>query len=85
MVQNAALLVQMYEDALSPRLFQTLVVNGENSNNIETYMANASEVNRAFQRTSGVMKNAFQKTGKKGKEIFLHSQLLALIVNLLSK
>ncbi len=44
MVQNAALLVQMYEDALSPRLFQTLVVNGKNSDNIETYMANASEV-----------------------------------------
>src|SRR6266540_1423257 len=65
MVQNAALLVQMYEDALSPRLFQTLVVNGKNSDNIETYMANASEVDRAFRRTSGVMKNAFQKTGKK--------------------
>ena len=68
MVQNAALLIQMYEDALSPRLFQTLVVNGKNSDNIETYMANASEVNRAFRRTSGVMKNAFQKTGKKGKK-----------------
>src|SRR6266508_1873282 len=68
MVQNAALLVQMYEDALSPRLFQILVVNGKNSDNIETYMANASEVNRAFRRTSGVMKNAFQKTGKKGKK-----------------
>src|SRR6266540_689708 len=67
-VQNAALLVQMYEDALSPRLFQTLVVNGKNSDNIETYMANASEVDRAFRRTSGVMKNAFQKTGKKGKK-----------------
>src|SRR6266496_530924 len=68
MIQNAALLVQMYEDALSPRLFQTLVVNGKNSDNIETYMANASEVDRAFRRTSGVMKNAFQKTGKKGKK-----------------
>src|SRR6266498_161821 len=68
MVQNAALLIQMYEDALSPRLFQTLVVNGKNSDNIETYMANASEVDRAFRRTSGVMKNAFQKTGKKGKK-----------------
>src|SRR6266498_2201789 len=68
MVQNAALLVQMYEDALSPRLFQTLVVNGKNYDNIETYMANASEVDRAFRRTSGVMKNAFQKTGKKGKK-----------------
>ena len=68
MVQNAALLVQMYEDALSPRLFQTLVVNGKNSDNIETYMANASEVDQAFRRTSGVMKNAFQKTGKKGKK-----------------
>ncbi len=44
MVQNAALLVQMYKDAISPRLFQTLVVNGKNSNNIEMYMANASEV-----------------------------------------
>src|SRR6266511_619470 len=30
MVQNATLLVQMYEDAISPRLFQTLVVNGKN-------------------------------------------------------
>src|SRR6266498_3355173 len=68
MVQNAALLIQMYEDALSPRLFQTLVVNGKNSDNIETYMANASEVDQAFRRTSGVMKNAFQKTGKKGKK-----------------
>ncbi len=48
MVQNAALLVQMYEDAISPRLFQILVVNGKNSDNIETYMANASEVDRAF-------------------------------------
>src|SRR6266511_3143311 len=44
MVQNATLLVQMYEDALSPRLFQTLMVNGKNSDNIETYMANTSEV-----------------------------------------
>ncbi len=44
MVQNAALLVQMYEDAISLRLFQTLVVNGKNSDNIETYMANTSEV-----------------------------------------
>src|SRR6266545_7268745 len=70
MVQNAALLVQMYEDALSLRLFQTLVVNGKNSDNIETYMANASEVDRAFRRTSGVMKNAFQKTGKKGKKSY---------------
>src|SRR6266545_3203854 len=68
MIQNAALLVQMYEDALSLRLFQTLVVNGKNSDNIETYMANTSEVDRAFRRTSGVMKNAFQKTGKKGKK-----------------
>ncbi len=68
MVQNAALLIQMYEDAISPRLFQTLVVNGKNSDNIETYMTNTSEVDQAFQRTSGVMKNAFQKTGKKGKK-----------------
>ena len=44
MVQNATLLVQIYEDAISPRLFQTLVVNGKNSDNIETYMVNASEV-----------------------------------------
>ena len=44
MTQNAALLIQMYEDAISPRLFQTLVVNGKNSDNIEMYMANASEV-----------------------------------------
>src|SRR6266545_2466562 len=58
----------MYEDAISLRLFQTLVVNGKNSDNIETYMANASEVDRAFRQTSGVMKNAFQKTGKKGKK-----------------
>jgi len=68
MVQNATLLVQMYEDALSLRLFQTLVVNGKNSDNIKMYMANASEVDQAFRRTSGVMKNAFQKTGKKGKK-----------------
>ncbi len=44
MVQNAALLIQMYEDALSPRHFQILVVNGKNSDNIEMYMANTSEV-----------------------------------------
>ena len=68
MVQNAALLVQMYEDAISPRLFQTLVVNGKDLDNIKTYMANTSEVDRAFRRTSGDMKNAFQKTGKKGKK-----------------
>ncbi len=48
MIQNAALLVQMYEDTISLRLFQTLVINGKNSDNIETYMANASEVNQAF-------------------------------------
>ena len=68
MIQNAALLIQMYEDAISPRLFQTLVVNGKNLDNIETYMVNASEVDRAFRQTSGVMKNTFQKTGKKGKK-----------------
>ncbi len=44
MIQNAALLIQMYEDAISLRLFQTQVVNGKNSDNVETYMANASEV-----------------------------------------
>src|SRR6266545_2132016 len=44
MAQNAALLIQMYEDAISPRLFQTLVVNGKNSDNIKMYMSNASEV-----------------------------------------
>jgi len=48
MTQNAALLVQMYENVISPRLFQTLVVNRKNLDNIETYMANASEVDRAF-------------------------------------
>src|SRR6266545_6934555 len=68
MVQNTALLVQMYEDAISPRLFQILVVNEKNSDNIEMYMANASEVDRAFRQSSGVMKNSFQKTGKKGKK-----------------
>jgi len=68
MVQNAVLLVQMYEDAISLRLFQTLVVNGKNSDNIEMYMANTSEVDWAFRQTSGVMKNTFQKTGKKGKK-----------------
>jgi len=47
-VQNAALLVLMYEDAINLRLFQTLVVNGKNSDNIETYIANASEVDQAF-------------------------------------
>ncbi len=66
--QNAALLVQMYEDAINPRLFQTLVVNGKSSDNVETYMTNASTVDQAFRRTSGVMKNAFQKTGKKGRK-----------------
>ena len=44
MVQNATLLIQMCEDAISLRLFQTLVVNGKNSDNIEMYMANTSEV-----------------------------------------
>ncbi len=68
MIQNATLLVQMYEDTISPRLFQTSVVNGKNLDNVETYMMNTSEVDRAFRRTSGVMKNAFQKTGKKGKK-----------------
>ena len=48
MVQNAALLIQMYEDTINPKLFQTLVVNGKNLDNVETYMANASEVDRAF-------------------------------------
>ena len=65
MVQNAALLIQMYEDAINLKLFQTLVVNGKNSDNVETYMVNTSEVDWAFRRTSGVMKNAFQKKGKK--------------------
>src|SRR6266545_5964105 len=68
MVQNAALLIQMYEDVINLKLFQTLVVNRKNSDNIETYMMNASEVDQAFRRTSRVMKNTFQKTGKKGKK-----------------
>ncbi len=49
MIQNAALLIQMYEDAISPRLFQTLVVNGKNLDNVKTYIMNASIVDRAFQ------------------------------------
>ena len=49
MIQNAALLIEMYEDAISPRLFQNLLVNGKNLDNIKTYMANALEVDWAFQ------------------------------------
>lgn len=44
---NVELLIQMYERAINPALFLTLVVNGKSStNSLDTYMKNASEVDR---------------------------------------
>jgi len=65
-VTNAALLIQMYERAINPQLFRTMVVGGKNSTTLETYMKNASEVDRAYRRTTNVMSNAFKRNGKKG-------------------
>jgi len=66
MTTNAALLIQMYERAINPQLFQTMVVGGKNSAILETYMKNASEVDRAYRRTINVMSNAFKRNMKKG-------------------
>ena len=48
MTTNAALLIQMYKRAMNPQLFRTMVVGGKNSTTLETYMKNASEVDRAY-------------------------------------
>ena len=40
--ENAALLIQMYEKAINPSLFCSMVVGGKNSNILDTYMKNAS-------------------------------------------
>ena len=66
MVTNAALLIQMYERAMNPQLFRTMVVGGKNSPILETYMKNASEVDRAYHQTTNVMSNAFKRNAKKG-------------------
>ena len=65
---NAALLIQMYERAMNPQLFRTMVVGGKNSTTLETYMKNASEVDRAYRRTTNVMSNAFKRNMKKGNQ-----------------
>jgi len=65
MMTNAALLIQMYERAINPQLFRTMVVGGKNSTALETYMKNASEVDRAYRRTTSVMSNAFKRNAKK--------------------
>jgi len=46
---NAALLIQMYERAIHPKLFQTLVVAGKNVAVLDDYMKNASEVDCAYR------------------------------------
>ena len=59
----------MYEKAINPGLFRTMVVSGKNSTVLDTYMKNASEVDRAYHRTTAVMSNAFGKNkGKKGPQ-----------------
>jgi len=63
---NAALLIQMYERAIHPKLFQTLVVAGKNAAVLDDYMKNASEVDRAYRRTTAVLGGAFKKQGQKG-------------------
>ena len=63
---NAALLIQMYEKAIHPKLFQTLVVAGKNAAVLDDYMKNASEVDRAYRRTTAVLGGAFKKQGQKG-------------------
>src|SRR6266704_535095 len=62
---NAVLLVQMYEDAISPALFRMLVTNQKNDAVLDTYMQNASATDQAYRRTTTTMKNTFQK--HKGK------------------
>jgi len=56
----------MYERAINPQLFCIMVVGGKNSTALETYMKNASEVDRAYRRTTSVMSNAFKQNTKKG-------------------
>jgi len=68
MMTNAALLIQMYERAMNPQLFQTMVVGGKNSTVLEMYMRNASEVDRAYRRTTNVKSNAFKRNMKKGNQ-----------------
>jgi len=63
---NAALLIQMYERAIHPKLFQTLVVAGKNAAILDDYMKNASEVDCAYRRTTAVLGGAFKKQGQKG-------------------
>jgi len=63
---NAALLIQMYERAINPHLFHTIVVRRKNSTSLETYMKNASEVDCAYRQTTSVMSNTFKRNTKKG-------------------
>jgi len=63
---NTTLLIQMYERAINPQLFRTMVVRGKNSTALEMYMKNASEVDCAYRRTTSVMLNAFKRNMKKG-------------------
>jgi len=65
---NAALLIQMYERAIHPKLFQTLVVAGKNAAALDDYMKNASEVDRAYRRTTTVLGGAFREQGQKGSQ-----------------
>ena len=74
---NAALLIQMYEKAINPGLFCTMVVRGKNSAVLNTYMKNASEVDHTYCCTTTVMSNAFKKN--KGKKRSLLSGPLSLL------
>ena len=62
---NAALPIQMYEKAINPGLFHTMVVRGKNSAVLNTCMKNASEVDCTYCCTTAVMSNAFGKNKEK--------------------
>ena len=65
---NTALLIQMYEKAINPGLFCTMVVGEKNAATLDAYMKNTSEVDHAYWRTTSVMSNTFKKNKGKGSQ-----------------
>ena len=62
---NIPLLIQLYEKAINPNIYQQIILNGTVPDTLDAYMLRASTVNRAFKMTN--IKSAFTSyQGKKG-------------------
>ena len=72
--QNVPLLIQLYEKAINPNIYQQIILNGTVPDTLDAYMLRASTVNRAFKMTN--IKSTFTSyQGKKGGRSHFRWQL----------